>query len=421
MNFSAFFSLKTKWWFWPLFIGVIVRLILMPITVHPDLWGHSFTAYFFAYKGELNIYDFLLNLPKNNPLVLNYGVNDIFIYPPLAYFTLGFFRLLVRPVADPNFIPWLMVNIGHFYDYPSLGWQLTLFKLPYLFVDIGSAFLLSGLFDDLKKKKLAFALWMFNPLTIYATFMIGQLDILPVFFTVLSCYLIKKNEINWGLFSLGVGAAYKIYPLLFIVPAAFLLGKTFWGKMKLLVIGILPYILTIAPYLGSKGFRAMVLFGPKETKMLFMSWPVTAAEGILPFVLVLTIIYLVSYFVKSKLSVEHYFLFILLLLFSVTDYHPQWFLWLTPFLIWALVKYSLRYVEIVIAMLATWLIITLLFEASLSYGLFAPIWHNLVNAPSLANYLTKVTDVFQFRSIIRSVFAGASIFYAFLLYKEEKS
>lgn len=406
------------WWFWALLVGVAIRLVLMPITVHPDLWGHSFTAYFFAYKGELNIYDFLLNLPKNHPLVVNYGVNDIFIYPPLAYFTLGFFRLLVRPFADANFIPWLMVNLSHFYSYPTLGLQLFLFKLPYLFIDIASAFLLAGLFDDEKKKKMAFALWMFNPVTIYATFMMGQLDILPVFFTILSCYLIKRDKIYWGLFSLGIGGAYKMYPLLLIPPAAFLLGKTFWGKTKLLFVGLLPYVVTVAPYLGSKGFRAMVLFGPKETKMLFMSWPVTAAEGIFPFVLFLIVIYLAAYYLPKKLNVEFYFLSILLLLFSVTDYHPQWFLWLVPFLIWALVKYSFKYIEIVIAMLVTWLIITLLFEASLSYGLFVPIFHNLQNAPSLAVYLGKLTDVFQFRSIIRSIFAGASVYYLYRLSKD---
>ena len=36
----------------------------MPITVHPDFWGHSFTAYFFAYKGVANIYDYLVNTGK---------------------------------------------------------------------------------------------------------------------------------------------------------------------------------------------------------------------------------------------------------------------------------------------------------------------------------------------------------------------
>ncbi|HJY98697.1 MAG TPA: hypothetical protein VJ227_03215 [Patescibacteria group bacterium] len=407
-----------KWWLKALIAGVLVRLILMPITAHPDLWGHSFTAYFFAYKGELNIYDFLLNLSKTHPLVANYGVNDIFIYPPLSYFTLGIFRFLVRPLADANFIPWLMTNIGQFYNYPTLGWQLFLFKLPYLFVDVASAFLLAGLFDDIKKKKLAFALWMFNPVTIYATFMIGQLDILPVFFTILSCWLIKREKTGWGLFSLGIGAAYKMYPLLLIPPAAFILGRNFWGKLKLILIGLLPYVLTIAPYLGSKGFRAMVLFGPKETKMLFMKWPVTAAEGILPFILLLTVIYLIAYYYKKDRRVEIYFLSIILMLLSVTSYHPQWFLWVMPFIIYALVKYAFKYIEIVVVLLFCWLVITLLFEASLSYGLFTPVWHNLHNAPSLADSLAKATDVFQFKSILRSVFAGASLFYVYRLFRE---
>jgi hypothetical protein len=406
------------WWLKALLIGVAIRLILMPITVHPDLWGHSFIAYFFAYKGELNIYDFLFNLSKDYPLVKNIGITDIFIYPPLAYFTLGIFRVLVKPFADPNFLPWLMNNIGNFYSYPNLKLQIFLFKLPYLFVDAGCAFLLAGLFTDLRKKSLAFSLWMFNPITIYATFMIGQLDILPVFFTILSCYLIKKKKAYWGLFSLGIGAAYKIYPLLLIPPAAFLLGETFWRKVKLISVGLLPYILAILPYLGSRGFRAMVLFGPKETKMLFMNWPVTAAEGVFPFILVLTIVYLMSYFSEKKLNIEIYFLSILLLIFSVTHYHPQWFLWVAPFLVWVMVAKSFKYIEIIIILTVSWIILTLFFESSLSWGLFAPVWPSLARAPGLTDILMKYIDVAQFKSVIRSAFAGASLFYCWKIVRE---
>lgn len=412
---KKFFS---KWWIWPLIIGVLIRIVLMPITYHQDLLGHSIVGYLFAYKGIPNIYDYLFNLPATDPLVKNIGVTDIFIYPPLTYYTLGIFRLIVKPFADPNFIPWVISNLSSIYSYPRLGWQLFLFKFPYLFVDAACAFLLVGLFDDIKKKKLAFVLWMFNPVTIYATFMVGQIDILPVFFTLLACLLVKKKKLGWALFSLGIGAAYKTYPLLLIPPAAFLLGETFWKKVKLLLVGILPYLLVIAPYLLSKGFRAMVLFGPKETKMLFMSWPVTAAEGVFPFVLVLTIIYLISYYSQKKLNIEIYFLTTLILIFSVTHYHPQWFLWVTPFLIWALVAKSFKYLEIVIVLFVCWLIITLFFEPSLTWGLFAPIWPPLSKLPGLTDILAKLTDVAQFKSVIRSLFAGASLYYCWQLMRE---
>jgi hypothetical protein len=413
-----FKKIIARWWFLALILGVALRLVLMPITYHQDLLGHSIVGYFFAYKGVVNIYDYLFYLPPTNPLVKNIGVTDIFIYPPLTYYTLGIFRLIVKPFADPNFIPWTWTHLSSLYSYPGLGWQLFLFKFPYLFVDGACAFILAGLFDDVKKKKAAFTLWMFNPVTIYATFMVGQIDILPVFFTLLTCLLVKRKRFSWALFALGIGAAYKTYPLLLIPPAAFLLGETFWKKVKLLLVGLFPYVLAIAPYLGSKGFRAMVLFGPKETKMLFMSWPVTAAEGIFPFILVLMVIYLISYFSKRKLNIETYFLSILLLIFSVTHYHPQWFLWVTPFLIWAMVAKSFKYFEIVIVLAVSWLIITLFFEPSLSWGLFAPIWPALAKAPGLTDVLTKYIDVAQFKSVIRSVFAGASLFYCWHIMKE---
>ena len=218
---------------------------------------------------------------------------------------------------------------------------------------------------------------------------------------------------------LGIGGAYKMYPLLLIAPAAFTLGESFWKKIRLVGIGLFPYILTIAPYLTSKGFRAMVLFGSKDTKMLFMQLNVTGAEGIYPFILALIVIYLISYYSKKKIDLEYYFLSVIFLIFAVSSYHPQWFLWVTPFLIYALVKNSFKYLEIVLVLVVSWLIITLTFESSLSYGLFSPILPKLVDAPSLGNLAAKYIDVSQFKSIVRSIFAGAGLYYVYKLFKEK--
>lgn len=405
-----------SWWFPWLVGGIILRLILMPITLHPDLWGHSFTAYFFAYEGKWNVYDTLANLPQTHPLVRNFGVSDIFIYPPLAYFTLGFFRVLVKPFTDPTFLPWLMENLDKVLFYPRLFQHLFLFKLPYLFIDIALAFILAGLFKEQKKKKLAFSLWMFNPLTLYATFMIGQLDLLPTFFTVLALWLATKGKKEWALISLGIGGAYKMFPLLFILPAAFVLAKKFWQRAKLVALGILPYFLTILPFLSSKAFRAMVLFSPKSQKMLFMGWPVSGAEVVYPFILFLVLIYLFAYYSKKKISLSVYFLSLLALIFSVTHYHPQWFLWITPFLIWELIENKFKNILLTFILFGCWLVITLLFEPSLSFGLFNPIWPQLEKIQSLAVILARYTDVFQFKSLVRSLFAATSTFFVLRLF-----
>ncbi|KKQ52139.1 hypothetical protein A2865_03340 [Candidatus Woesebacteria bacterium RIFCSPHIGHO2_01_FULL_39_17] len=409
-------SLTNKWWFWWLVVGIVLRLILIPITFHPDLWGHSSVAYFFAYEGRLNIYDHLASLSTTHPLVRSMGVGDIFIYPPLTYFTLGIFRFLVRPFADPNFMPMIWSEVPKALSFPTLHWHLFLFKFPYLFIDIAIAFIFAKFFGQ-EKRKLAFALWIINPLTLYATFMLGQIDILPTFFVILSLYFLKQKKYRASLISLGIGGAYKSFPLLFILPAAFILGRTFKEKIKYILWGLIPYFLTVAPYLASSTFRQMVLFSPKSTKMLFMGWNVSGAEVIFPFIILLSFLYLHSYYAQNKLSVFSYEFLIMLLTLSITHYHPQWFLWLTPFLLIYLIKSNFKYSLLIISMFLTWLIITLFFEASLSYGLFSPIFPSLSQATSLSDVVNNYTNVFQIKSVVRSFFAGGSIYLSYLFFR----
>ena len=415
-------EIANKYWFKWLIIGVILRLVLMPITLHPDLWGHSFVAYFFAYRGIFNPYEYLVNLGQDHPLVTNFGVADIFIYPPLTYFTLGIFRVLVMPFTDPNFIPTLWNGLGSAYSNNNLFSHLLFFKLPYLFVDVATGFLLASLFDKQNSKTKIFTLWMINPVTLYATFMMGQLDILPVFFVILSLCFVKQKKPYASLISLGVGGAYKMFPLLLIIPAALILKRELRQRIKLILAGIAPFVLLSLPYLGSSAFRTMVLFTPKSQKMLFMQFPVTAAEGIYPFVFILFLIYFWIYYRKiSRDNLPFVYLSILLLLFSVTHYHPQWFLWVTPLLIWQNVKTNHKYWLLTTTLFAIWLLITLMFEPSLSVGLFGPVCESCRTAIGLSDILANFQDINMFKSLLRSIFAAASFMLIYLSVINEKS
>jgi len=402
------FCLPRSIW-WILALGVILRLVLMPITLHPDLLGHSFSAYFLAYEGKINLYETLAKLPADHPLVKNFGVSDIFIYPPLTYYTLGLFRILVKPLADPNFIPWLWSNLSQIHSYPRLFEQLFLFKLPYLFLDVGLAFLLMALFTEPKQKKLAFAFWMLNPLAIYVTFMIGQLDLLPTFFTVLSLFLFKRKKIYWSAVAMGVAASYKMYPLFLLFPLAFLGSEKLFERLKIVAVGLAPFVFFIAPYLGSAAFRAQV-FSPKSQKMLYMGWPLSGAEVVYPFVIFVGLIYFLAYYSRRKIDLAVYFLAILLITFSVTHFHPQWFLWVMPFLIWELIENQFKNWVLTAVILSSWLIITLFFEPSLSYGLFNPIWPQLDKAVGLSEIVGRYTNIYQLKSLVRSVLAASSAF-----------
>jgi hypothetical protein len=154
-----------------------------------------------------------------------------------------------------------------------------------------------------------------------------------------------------------------------------------------------------------------MVFSPKSQKMLFMNLPVSGAEGIFPFIFLLAIIYFYSFYSKKMFPLTIYILSILLLILSITHYHPQWFLWATPFLIWELVENNFENWLLVFIIFMSWVAITLFFEPSLSVGLFSPLNPDLQNAKGLTEIFSKYFDVFQIKSIIRSVFAAASTFY----------
>lgn len=409
-------SLLKKWWFWPLVFGLILRLIVMPITLHPDLWGQSIASYFFAYEGKLNIYDYLLNLPHDNPLSQNFSVRFLYIYPPMMYFTQGLLMFLGRPFADSSFIPFLIGNVSNIYSYKGLMSQLFWLKLPYLFLDISLAFVLANIFNDANKKKIAFTLWMFNPVAIYTSFMMGQNDILPVFFSVLALYFAFKDKKNIAMLAFGLAASYKVYALLFIIPSGLVIGRDFKDKLRYCILGFLPYLLSVGPFLLSPGYRELVLLNPESQKMLFMKLNVSGAEGVYPFILGLVLIYFHAYYKGRLILLGYYILAILLLLFSVTHFHPQWFLWVTPLLNWEAVTGKLKYWPILATLFFCWLFITLFFEPSLSYGLFHPIIPALKETVGLSEIIGKYYDVNLIKSIIRSVFAGASVYYIINLF-----
>jgi len=387
-----------------LLIGLAIRLLLLPTTFHPDLLGHLFSGSFFSQFNIFNVYDHLASLPVDHPLVVNFGVQDIFIYPPLAYFTFGFFQKLLSPLINWDFVSQLMQGVSVYQ--PQLPWLLFVTKLPYLFIDVFLGWTLTRLFSDLKKKKLIFTLWMFNPVTLYATAGMGVFDIIPTLLTVLAAVYLKEDRPYLSALMLGFGAAFKSYPL-FLLPLVILATKgDFWTRVKLGLVGLAPYLLGFLPFWQSAAFRHMV-FSPKSQKMLFMSLPVSGAEGIFPFIWATVLVYLLAAKRQDlRQHYYHYFLAFFLILFSVTHYHPQWFLWLSPFLLIELVDTKLSHLWHLLALFACYLFIVFTFEPSLNFGLFGVFLPSLRGTVGLTDFLATKFDINLLKSLVRSLFAA---------------
>ncbi|MBM3205359.1 DUF2029 domain-containing protein [Candidatus Shapirobacteria bacterium] len=396
-------------------IGLFLRLVLMPFTAHSDMTALDLGAWVISQKGEfLTFYDYLTKLEGNNLLVSLYGVG-LFNYPPLAYLTPAFFMFILSPFYDfsVNFV--FVTGMDKIFQTFELFKTIFLLKLPYLLFDFLLAFLLFKIFKE--KGKTAFKIWMLNPLTLYATFAMGQFDIIPTLLVVAALFFAFQKRSFWAVAMLGLGGAFKMFPLLFLPFFALVLGKGFWRKWWLFMVGLLPYLIIIAPFfIFSPMYRQAAFLTSQTEKMLYLKLPLSGAEYLSPFLIGYFILLFLAASSRGQKDILWRLSFVLMILFfSVTHFHPQWFLWITPFLIWDWLVYGPSHRPFLIAFLGCWLILTFFFEPSLHIGLFAPVAPNLLKLGGLTELVGRFYDPFFLKSVVRSFFAGVGLFLSFQL------
>jgi hypothetical protein len=221
----------------------------------------------------------------------------------------------------------------------------------------------------------------------------GQFDIFVALFILLA--LINSSKKPWlSAVFLGIGAGFKPFPLLLLL---LLPGP----KVKNLLIGIGTYLLIILPYLGSPAFKQYALFASQSDKMFFAKIPISGSQYLPVFLVGLLLIYWWNYFQPKKLPVWAWLAAPLLLFYSVTHYHPQWFIWLMPLLVVAVANATALIFPFVTLLLCH-LAIVLLFDSSLNFGLFG------INF-SLFDMVNKYFPADQLVSIIRAVLVATSL------------
>lgn len=361
--------------------AILLRVFLSFATFHPDIKALSDGGQFITQGHILNLYDY-----SSDKLALN--------YPPLIYWFFGLFNFLFNG-------------------------NIPLLKLSYLFFDIFLGILLYKIVDP-KKATLAFSFWMFNPISLYATYMMGQFDIIPTFFTMLSLYFVVKNKLSWAAFALGGGIAFKLYPIFLIVPLI-ILDKSFWTKIKLVIFALLPYLISVLPYLTSSSFRANALFANQSSKSLYASIPVSGGESIILFPCFLILFYLLLY--MRKLTYEsswNIYLIPLLLFFIFTHYHPQWLIWVTPFLILDLMWKRFNNLLPILLIFGSWVSSLMFFDSSLTVGIFSPLLPSLKNSASIWNILRINPDYNLARSIIQTIFTSSALYFIYQYFQRKR-
>lgn len=405
--------------------GLMLRLILSSLTFHPDIQVFDLAGQILKRGHLLDFYDYLYTLPPDDQIIKNFPPFSL-NYPPLTYILLGGSSLIFTSLTPTQIHSDFLFNTKNILGNMSLFFHLLALKLPLLFFDLGCAVLLFKFFDDYKTKLLAFTIWMFNPLTLYATFMMGQYDIIPTFFTIASLYMVKKGRksslknIYLATILLGIGAAFKIYPFLFLIPLASL-TKLFRIRLKIIVLGLVPYLLTILPFLPSAGFRSNALLANQLSKSFYLQIPVSGGESIILFLASLTFFYLVFLKISDQKNLWHFYFLVILLFFIFTHTHPQWFLWLTPFLIIEAVVTRFKNILVTATAFFSWFMLLFFFDQSLTIGLFAPIYPQVYQGKDLWQLMGVSLDINFLRSIFHTLFVGAALYFIYRYFPKKLS
>lgn len=212
--------------------------------------------------------------------------------------------------------------------------SLFLFKLHIIFFDILLLYALSNIYK--LKEYLVFWLYFANPVVLYSSYILGQLDLIPMSLLLLSLVHLKRKQLIFSALIFGFALATKLN-ILVALPLIFLYIKkkeSMLVALKWFFISIIVVFILDSPFIFSKGFYTMVLNNPKHS-VVFDTKLLVGGYSLYPTLLVLVFIYF-HFYGNKKINFDLLFTF-LGILFSALVFFvspvPSWFLWFIPFIV----------------------------------------------------------------------------------------
>ena len=395
-----------------LVLAIILRLLVSAFYFHPDIKTYNFQASFFK-KGVFNIYSYLIDNKKSLPL------KDEFVYLPLTYFVLGGYQTIASPILGSGFDSWL-ANAGSNSAVrdPYIFKYLLILKLPYLILDILEAFLLIKFFDGEKEKKKAFMIWLFNPFTIVLIYVFGNIDVIPVFLTLVAFLLFKKDKLLAGSLVLGLASGFKMYPILF-TPFLFLIGKDLKEKISLVSIPLVVLGFILLPF-ASQAFVQSALLSGLTTRIFSPGLPIGFNETIIVGLAAMAFLFFQEMQFKNKSNPLKLWASILLAIFAFSHFHIQWLLWIAPFIVILIVRYS-KFSWLVFTMACLAFAIPLLYEdrfMTVSLLRIYSTWYDLLPTPFVV--IERFYDPYALQGVLHSILAAGSLVFIWGILKKRE-
>jgi uridine kinase len=183
------------------------------------------------------------------------GRSDAFPYGPVM--------LLIQ-----SLVPLLLGFYGHFVDLPSpVAVSSILITSLLLLVDY---FVTKTIIGQLKNRRYVAQIFLFSPLVLFVTYVLGQNDLLPAVALFLVCYQILRNKWRRAGVILGLGICIK-FSLFLVLPFVLIYFIGIRSKedfMKFSQGFLSVSIFSFLPVLWSPGYFEMVIKSPEFVRAL---------------------------------------------------------------------------------------------------------------------------------------------------------
>ncbi len=422
-----------------LFLALAVRLCLMPITLHGDLIFIHYFPHFFSYHGVLDIYGYF-----GDHFIKMVGTT---YYQPLVYYAIGIFQWFLRPI-NPEFLSFM--NLVHeraysgtsyelsgylaFFSRHQIFWMIFLMKLPYLAAEIACWAIAPRLFSSQEEKGRVLKLFLWSPVIIFSSYVLGQYRIFSVLAMLLSIFALQRGNkafsgIMYAMVCLMENYAVLLLPFMALVIRGPLRERLRWwiGAALCLAAVLVPL------FILSKGYVLGAYFSPRllraaSARTIFnhFAGPVNlACKAIWGLSYAVIFIFLLKSVRRQDKPVVERELFIfvplmlLMILYATSITSVHYLMWSLPFLIIVQIwrepwKPVLTWVFVALAFLFN------LDGRAMNLALFLPLDpHVFSSAPSLHEVLAQFLPWGKIIAMARLSFSLVCLYFAWKLWQVE--
>ncbi len=386
--------------------GLLIRLIVMPITTHGDLLSIYHRAHLLL-DGS--------NVKGLGPSFFNViHAGFLWVFRPLLPYSSMWGDTKAKTLLA---FDWLA-----FVNQTAVFRELFIFKLPYLLFEILVIWMLIKLTEPERVEKVV-AFWVLNPIVIFSAYIFGRFDMITVFLLLSSLYFAKLGMKNRSLLMLGLSALLRIYPIVLVLPFALILESDFKKRVRLGLVGLFPLLASMAVgwAQGQIGIIRGIAPMGHLAYPLAMKFFLGLNDRLYIFVLIYSLILLFLY-IEPQIGFKNlvqYSFYVLALFFATSFFHPHYLIWIVPFM--AFYFDIPKFQSVYRLLLVGWVIYTFQWGRDLAGSLLAPLspaffWSTLSPSEWINHYYPSV----QIIGMGRSFFSATCLALVYLVWKKHK-